>query len=178
MTALAEDVRQRGLSVATGSDDATLAPVRVARHLVVASGVLGVLLAVPPRVRADGSPATATVDVMVGTFRNTKGWFGCRLYASAQGFPREPTPTEQRLPITGATVRCTFTNLAPGTYAVSVLHDENGNGKLDSNFLGIPTEGYGVSNNHTHSMSAPSWDESKFEVKAADDVRLGIALRY
>jgi uncharacterized protein (DUF2141 family) len=138
----------------------------------------GVLVASAPRVLADVPPATSTIDVNVGTFRNTKGWFGCRLYGSPPGFPKEPTPTQQRLAITGSTVRCTFTNVTAGAYAVSVMHDENGNGKLDSNFLGIPTEGYGVSNNHTHALSAPTWDESKFEVTAGQDVRLGIALRY
>jgi uncharacterized protein (DUF2141 family) len=131
-----------------------------------------------PAARADGAPTTSTIDVNVGTFRNTKGWFGCRLFASPAGFPKEPTPREQRLAITGGTVRCTFTGVTPGTYAVSVMHDENGNGKLDTNLFGVPTEGYGVSNNHTHALSAPTWDESKFEVTAGNDVRLGIALRY
>jgi uncharacterized protein (DUF2141 family) len=120
----------------------------------------------------------STVDINVGTFRNTKGWLGCRLYSSPTGFPRDPAPREQRIAIAGGIARCTFTNVPAGTYAVAVMHDENGNGKLDSNFLGIPTEGYGVSNNHTHAMSAPTWDESKFEVKAGQDVRLGISLKY
>jgi uncharacterized protein (DUF2141 family) len=128
--------------------------------------------------RADGAAATSTIDINVGTFRNTKGWFGCRLFASPAGFPKEPTPREQRIAISGGTVRCTFTGVAPGTYAVSVMHDENGNGKLDTNLFGVPTEGYGVSNNHTHALSAPTWDESKFQVTAGQDVRLGIALRY
>jgi uncharacterized protein (DUF2141 family) len=131
----------------------------------------------------DASPAspgqtTGRVDVNVGTFRNTKGWLGCRLYSSPTGFPKEPTTRQQQKAITGTTVSCTFEGLPTGTYAVSVMHDENANGKLDTNFLGIPTEGYGVSNNHTHALSAPTWDESKFEVKDGQDVRLGIALRY
>lgn len=150
------------------------------RATVAASSALVVLSAAAPVVHADGAPVTSTIDVNVGTFRNSKGWFGCRLCSASAsgGFPKEPTSTEQRLPITGGTVRCTFTHVPAGTYAVSVMHDENGNGKLDSNFLGIPTEGYGVSNNHTHALSAPTWDESKFDVKAGDVVRLGIALRY
>jgi uncharacterized protein (DUF2141 family) len=127
---------------------------------------------------ADGGSPAATVDVNVGTFRNTKGWLGCRLYSSPAGFPKEPTARQQRLAITGDVTRCTFTGVPPGTYAVAVMHDENGNDKLDSNFIGIPTEGYGVSNNHTHALSAPTWDESKFEVRAGDDVRLGIVLHY
>ena len=40
-----------------------------------------------------------------------------------------------------------LTNLDPGQYAIILFHDENGNGKLDSNALGVPTEPYGLSNN-------------------------------
>jgi uncharacterized protein (DUF2141 family) len=145
--------------------------------LACAGALAAALVASSVVVKAEG-PATSTIDVNVGTLRNDKGWLGCRLYSSPQGFPKEPTSTEQRLAITGATVRCTFANVGPGTYAVSVMHDENGNGKLDTNLFGVPTEGYGVSNNHTHALSAPTWDESKFDVKAGQDVRLGIALRY
>jgi uncharacterized protein (DUF2141 family) len=154
--------------------------VQPARALLGATAfaAFGALLAAAPVVRADGNPTTATIDVNVGTLRSTKGWLGCRLYSSAQGFPKEHTALEQKLAIAGSTVRCTFANVPAGTYAVAVMHDENANGKLDSNFIGIPTEGYGVSNNHTHAMSAPSWDESKFDAKAGEDIRIGIALRY
>jgi uncharacterized protein (DUF2141 family) len=113
-----------------------------------------------------------------GNVPQHEGVLGCRLYSSPTGFPKEPTPRQQQKAITGTTVRYTFEGVPTGTYAVSVMHDENANGKLDANFLGIPTEGYGVSNNHTHAMSAPTWDESKFDVKDGQDVRLGIALRY
>jgi uncharacterized protein (DUF2141 family) len=62
------------------------------------------------------------------------------------------------------TVTATFSDLAPGTYAVSTLHDENGNGKMDTNVFGIPREGWAVSNNvvtHTH---APSFEQASFEI--------------
>ena len=80
--------------------------------------------------------------------------------------------------IPGASAQCSFENVAPGTYAISVMHDENGNGKLDKSFIGIPTEGYGVSNNHTHAMSAPTWDESKFTVARGARLDMAISLKY
>lgn len=55
--------------------------------------------------------------------------------------------------------------LKPGIYAISCFHDVNGNGKLDVNLLGIPTEPYGFSNNARPKFRAPSWSESKFEWK-------------
>ena len=54
-------------------------------------------------------------------------------------------------------------NLPAGSYAVQVMHDENGNGKLDANFMGIPTEGYGFSNN-PQVMRKASFSEAKFDL--------------
>lgn len=53
--------------------------------------------------------------------------------------------------------------LPAGTYAISCFHDVNGNGKLDTNFLGIPTEPYGFSNNARPKFRAPNWEEAKFD---------------
>jgi uncharacterized protein (DUF2141 family) len=53
-------------------------------------------------------------------------------------------------------------SLQYGEYAVKVFHDENTNGKLDTNFLGIPTEDYGFSNNASGWFGPPSWEKAKF----------------
>lgn len=55
--------------------------------------------------------------------------------------------------------------LTPGVYAVSCFHDLNDNGKLDTNFFGIPVEPYGFSNNARPKFRAPKWEEAKFTVK-------------
>ncbi len=60
----------------------------------------------------------------------------------------------------------TFKDVPEGVYAISLVHDENGNGKMDSNFLGIPSEDYGCSNNARSFMGPPKWEDAKFEVKA------------
>jgi len=127
----------------------------------------------------DAPPKRSTITVNVGTFRNQKGALGCRLYRSSAGFPEGSAGTvERRVVIKSGIARCTFENVPASVYAVSVMHDENDNQKLDKNFLGVPVEGYGVSNNHTHAMSSPTWDESKFVVVAGQDVALSVALRY
>src|SRR5690606_22791100 len=59
----------------------------------------------------------------------------------------------------------TFEELPPGRYAVQVLHDANDNGKLDTNIVGMPTEGYGFSNN-PQVMRKAHFDEAVFEVPA------------
>lgn len=61
---------------------------------------------------------------------------------------------------------------------MAVVHDENGNQTLDSNILGVPTEGYGASNNRTYALSEPRWDESRFELAAGEHRQLTIRLRY
>ncbi len=56
-------------------------------------------------------------------------------------------------------------DLPPGEYAISAFHDENGNGKLDKNFFGIPTEPYGFSNNFIAKWGKPTWEKTRFSVK-------------
>jgi uncharacterized protein (DUF2141 family) len=57
-----------------------------------------------------------------------------------------------------------FENLPQGEYAVTLAHDLNGNGKLDVNMMGIPTEPYGFSNNVRPKFRAAKWSEAKFSI--------------
>jgi uncharacterized protein (DUF2141 family) len=66
-------------------------------------------------------------------------------------------------PASGETQDFLFEDVAPGRYAVMVTHDENGNGTLDTNMLGMPVEGYGFSNN-PRVMRKPTFDEAAFDV--------------
>ena len=70
-----------------------------------------------------------------------------------------------------------FRQLPPGPYAVIVFHDENDNGILDEDLLGIPTEGYGFSNNATGFFSAPSFDAAAVTVGTLD-MNISITLIY
>ncbi|MFN7191683.1 MAG: DUF2141 domain-containing protein, partial [Rhodospirillales bacterium] len=100
------------------------------------------------------------------------------LHADPVAFPLgkadTPMPWAQADP---AGMVCRFTDLRPGTYAVSVSHDLNGNRKTDTNFLGIPREDWGVSNNVRPTLRAPTFDEAKIDVQAERvtivEVRLG-----
>jgi uncharacterized protein (DUF2141 family) len=68
-----------------------------------------------------------------------------------------------------------FEILPQGVYSVFVFHDENMNGKMDFNEMGIPVEGYGASNNPEKRMGPPDPDEAKFTVnqpKAAIEIKL------
>lgn len=64
--------------------------------------------------------------------------------------------------------RAIFKNVPKGIYAISVFHDENDNGKLDTNSIGIPKEPFGCSNNAKGFMGPPKWKNAKFEVVNKD----------
>jgi uncharacterized protein (DUF2141 family) len=72
--------------------------------------------------------------------------------------------------------KCTIViyNLKPGKYAVRYFHDENGNGALDTNSLGIPTEGYGFSNDAYGMFGPKPFSEWLFEFKASKKIILKI----
>jgi uncharacterized protein (DUF2141 family) len=124
------------------------------------------------------SESLSTVLIEVSGFKNTRGTLNCRLFSKAADFPDDEGIVTLRVPITGPNTSCSFSNVEPGTYAIAVVHDENGNGKLDKNFVGVPSEGYGVSNNKTYALSAPKWDESTFKLGATESKALQVKLRY
>jgi uncharacterized protein (DUF2141 family) len=66
------------------------------------------------------------------------------------------------------TVTGVFTDLQPGEFAVTVYHDENGNGALDKNLFGAPTEPYGFSRDAAGRMGPPSFADAKFGVGGTD----------
>ena len=124
------------------------------------------------------SESPSSVLIEVSGFKNTRGTLNCRLFSKAADFPDDEGIVTLRVPITGPNTSCSFSNVEPGTYAIAVVHDENGNGKLDKNFVGVPSEGYGVSNNKTYALSAPKWDESTFKLGATESKALQVKLRY
>lgn len=67
-----------------------------------------------------------------------------------------------------------FENVPDGTYAVSVIHDQNANGDLDANFMGIPSEPYGFSNDARGMFGPASFDESMFEVKGNKKIEVTV----
>ncbi|MFW0718592.1 DUF2141 domain-containing protein [Pedobacter sp. N23S346] len=60
--------------------------------------------------------------------------------------------------------------VATGIYGITLIDDENGNGKLEKNFMGIPKEGFGFSNFFMTKMKKPAFNEFKFELKPGSSV--------
>jgi len=72
------------------------------------------------------------------------------------------------LPPKASGVSFTLHGLTAGNWGVQVMHDENGNGELDSNLLGIPKEPWAFSNNATGKFGPPKWQDLQFEIDADD----------
>jgi len=104
------------------------------------------------------------IHVEIAGFRNDKGRVLCALYSSADGFPEKSDKAlvHANSPISSGHAVCEFAGTAAGTYAVSVFHDENSNGKLDRNFMGIPREGVGASNNARGHFGPPKLEAAAF----------------
>lgn len=114
------------------------------------------------------APALAgSLEIRVTGIATATGEVGCALYSGPDGFPMDPSKAiQQWQPANPAGVVCKFDGLAPGTYAVALSHDLNGNRKTDTNFIGLPKESWGVTNNSRPSMRAPRFAEAAVAITA------------
>lgn len=120
--------------------------------------------------------AAASLDVTATGFKHTRGEAIICLWKDGKGFPtcQKGTPLKMiKAPIAGGSVTASFANIPDGDYAVTVQHDEDGDGKLKTNFIGMPKEGIGVSNNPS---GIPRFAKSLVSVK--EGTKTAITMRY
>ena len=101
---------------------------------------------------ADGPTANATLYVA--------------LYSAAASYADSKAVASQTAPMQDGKARLVFAGLAPGRYALRAFADENGNGKLDTNLMGMPIERYGFSNDAKGNRAAPGFDAAAIGVDA------------
>lgn len=119
------------------------------------------------------------IQVNVSNFDNNKGVCLICLYNNATAFAGKGEPLKcATVPVVNKVATAVFEDLSEGSYAVSVIHDANNNRKFDTNFLGIPTEGYGASQNKLPFAAAPKFEDNKFALAANASVTTNIKLRY
>jgi uncharacterized protein (DUF2141 family) len=125
-------------------------------------------------------PPCPGIHVTILNIRSSTGTIACALFDSSQGFPGEYLRFATNInviKIRKKQARCDFEEIPPGRYAMAVVHDENMNGKLDTNWLGRPKEGYGFSNDAKGLISAPSFSDAGFPYDG-QNLDLTISLHY
>jgi uncharacterized protein (DUF2141 family) len=136
------------------------------------------LVNLPVGVLAQSSCPGIHVEIL--DIRNSTGNVACALFESPDGFPIEYLRSATYIIATKihrTEASCDFIEIPPGTYAIAAIHDENMNGKLDTNWLGIPEEGYGFSNEAEGFSGAPTFSAASFEYHGGR-LDLRISLHY
>ena len=133
-----------------------------------------------PAIAFAQSSSCPGIHVKILDIRNSTGTVDCALFDSPDGFPREfllSATNVMIIKVRHTEARCDFEDIPPGTYAMAVVHDENMDGKLDTNWLGIPTEGYGFSNDAKGLVGAPSFSAASFPYDG-QNIDLTMSLHY
>jgi uncharacterized protein (DUF2141 family) len=148
------------------------------RHFVRSCGIVAAICAV-----ANLYPAQAgyigNLEVKLNSLKNTKGRVCLSIFSGPKGFPAggegSSLKTSRCVPANSGAV--TFTNLSLGNYAIAVFHDINSDGKLNTNALSIPSEGFGFSNNPPLRFGPASFSDSQVFVSGTKTV-VQIQMRY
>lgn len=136
------------------------------------------LAAIAPLLLGNMASAGQDVSVTVTDLRSAKGKVLACLTADTKIFPNcDEDPHALAVTVNaGTTVSFSFRGVKPGTYAISLLHDENGNGKADKTLM-IPKEGFGFSRDAKVRMGPPKFASAAFTV-ADHPVHQQIRMRY
>jgi uncharacterized protein (DUF2141 family) len=124
-----------------------------------------------------GATPVSSLALDVAKLRSTHGMIRICLTAVPKNFPacgNGALAVTRSVPASGHDI--SYEGLPYGSYAIAVIHDENGNGKLDT-FAGIPREGFGFSRNPVITFGPPSFDAAHFTL-ATDANAQQIRMRY
>ncbi|MEM8769374.1 MAG: DUF2141 domain-containing protein [Pseudomonadota bacterium] len=131
---------------------------------------LPLLLAIPDAFAAE-------LRVTIDNITSDQGELLVAIVASEAAFNGSGTPTlSVKLPPREERLFFSTNALPRGTYGIRVMHDENGNGEMDSNLVGMPTEGWGFSNNAMGNFGPPGWQDVRFEL--TDEIEQVISLNH
>lgn len=139
---------------------------------------LTLALAASPMMASAAPQQLATVEANITGVRSAKGNVLVCMTTNPKAYPdcgKDPKSRKLSLPAR-ATMTATFEDVTPGTYAIALIHDENGNNKMDVAVF-VPREGFGMSRNPKIGMGPPSFKSAAFAV-AGSEVKLPITMKY
>lgn len=155
------------------------------RFVFVIGGALLVFGVLACQQTANESPGVEeegalNVTVRVKGIKDQSGQLIALLFRDPDGFPENGDAAEQTRVVeeipSGQPAEIQFGKLSEGTYAITVLHDENGDEQMNRSLLGVPKEGYGISTNPSLSMGAPSFENASFTL--TEDRTLTVNIYY
>jgi uncharacterized protein (DUF2141 family) len=124
---------------------------------------------------------SGNLEVKFNSLKNSKGQVCLNLFSGPKGFPSggraSSLKSAQCVDLATGASSVTFTNLPYGTYAIAAIHDINKDSRLNQNVLGIPSEGFGFSNNPALRAGPASYAESQFFLSGSKTV-VQIQMRY
>jgi uncharacterized protein (DUF2141 family) len=150
---------------------------RTQMSLLQSAGVAGLILMAVVGTVGSAQPG---IHVEILGIRNSIGAVACALFEAPEGFPTEFlrfATNIMMVKVRATKATCDFEDIAPGTYALAVIHDENRDGELATNLMGVPKEGYGFSNDAKGSLGAPSFEAASFSYNG-QSLNMTIALQY
>ena len=116
----------------------------------------------PPTRAQSGGPAT--IILKVTGLRSEKGQVRIAVFNSSETWLGEQPAYSSTIKVDGQSATWKLDDVPYGDYGIAVFHDENKNGKMDKNLLGIPLEPYGFSNNVRATFGPPKWEKGKISV--------------
>jgi uncharacterized protein (DUF2141 family) len=125
------------------------------------------------------SAQSAALTVEITNIRFDKGWIRIGLYNHPDQFPVNPAKTFdfRKTSLKQGMMEILLDDLPPGTYALSLLDDVNGNDQMDYRLVKIPAEGFGFSNNIKPKLKHPPFDHVSFQVPEGG-TRIKIEMQY
>jgi uncharacterized protein (DUF2141 family) len=123
------------------------------------------------------SESTGKLIIDISGFPSSDGYAMVALTNSNESYKggEDAAIAKTKTMVVGQKAQVIFTNLPYGWYGISLYHDENNNGKMDKNMMGIPKEAYGFSNNAKGFFGKPDYKDVKFELKSSEkkiDIKL------
>jgi len=126
----------------------------------------------------DSLLASTRIILDVYGFSPTSGDLGIAIYENASTFNSSTVYRDTFVSVNATDMTVEFNSIDVGTYAISLFHDENSNGEMDKNVLGLPLEGFGFSNNPSIGFSEPTFSECNFDIEAGQEVFVPVNLIY
>lgn len=140
---------------------------KYATQILTASALALMIQAHPAQ--ADDHAGGTQISLTVSDINAQQGVIRVGVYDSEAGWNDNNAVTGALIEVTGPEMTVQISGLEPGTYGLKLYHDVDGDGSLNTNMMGIPTEPFAFSNNARGRFGPASWDDAHFQVEAGEN---------